>query len=376
MIDHQHHPYYPQLLQDLLRAWRAAARRKGRTAAAVDFSRRALLELDSLARELLEESYRPRPSLAFVVTDPVLREVVAADFRDRVIHHYICDYLTPIVERHLIHDCYSCRVGKGTGYGVDRLEHHIRSASHCYRDTAYCLQLDIRGYFVHIRRDLLLHQVRQLMDRLGEERDESGIRDRDRPRHHIVSFLIDQLLLREDPMRDAILVGDRSLMDRIPHSKSLRYAPPGCGLPIGNLTSQLFSNIYLSPMDHFIKRELHVRHYGRYVDDLFLVDRSRTHLMSLIDPIRHFLREAGTGLSLHPRKVKINEVHRGITFLGVTITPHGRHLKRGTFRRLMESYDDCLTQLSTGDKEEATESTSASLASIIGLIRHTTRGRG
>lgn len=336
MNDYRHSAEYKEIMADLLSAYSSATSHKSGSPSVIRFSMDALCELDELAHQLITRTYHPRPSIYFVVSNPVLREVIAADFRDRVVHHYVFDYISPMVERLLIHDCYSCRPGKGTSYGVRRLEHHIRSCSANYTVPAYCMMLDISGYFVSIRRALLHDQVMSLMDRIGSEYDERGGRKRDYPKHDLVKYLL-EILIFHNPLEDAVFVGDRSLYQRIPKGKSLRHAEPGCGLPIGNLTSQLFSNIYLNGFDHYVKRELGVRHYGRYVDDFFLIDRSRDLLLSLLEPVREYL---GTtyGLTIHPGKIRLMEVCRGVPYLGMYLKPHRRYVKSRSMRRLLHTF--------------------------------------
>lgn len=120
---------YKALLTDLLFAYYSASRAKRQKATTVRFHMQLMEGLDELVTQILNRTYRPKASICFTVVEPVTREVIAADFRDRVVHHYIYNYLTPHVEKLLIYDCYSCRLGKGTSFGIDRLEHHIRSVS-------------------------------------------------------------------------------------------------------------------------------------------------------------------------------------------------------------------------------------------------------
>src|SRR3712207_2962069 len=163
-----------ELYIDLLRAYEDASRHKKNSPGRMRFELRFEEELDELARSILDGTYVIRPCVCFVVSEPVMREVVAADFRDRVVHHYIHSYMNPFLERLLIHDCYSCREGKGTHFGVNRLEHHIRSCSQNRIRECHVLQLDIKGYFMHIDRGILLDKAYRLMEYIGRSEEHTS----------------------------------------------------------------------------------------------------------------------------------------------------------------------------------------------------------
>ncbi len=289
-------------------------------------------ELCELARQIMSFSYEIRPSSCFIVSNPVYREVIAADFRDRIVHHYICAYLEPYLEPLLIEDCYSCRRGKGTSYGINRLEHHIRSASENYTQDAYVLQLDISAYFMSINKQLLLDKAKDLMEHIGAKSDEKGVLLRQYKKHQYILYLLERLIMY-DCYEYATYKGDPKLKIKLPKHKSLRYAKDGCGLPIGNLSSQLFSNLYLNDFDHYVKRELKVKHYGRYVDDFYLIDTDQSRLRALIPIIRAYLKKTAL-LTLHPNKIKLQEVKKGVNFLGVHIKPYRRYLTNNLKKRL------------------------------------------
>ncbi len=147
------------LLTDLFKAYYDARRNKRNTPSQLRFESRLEENLIELYGELCDHRYAPRPCSCFVIEDPVKREVFASDFRDRVVHHLYYNYVAPIFERTFIYDSYSCREGKGTLFGINRLEHHLRAVTNNYTQEAYILKLDIQGYFMSIRRDLLLEKV-------------------------------------------------------------------------------------------------------------------------------------------------------------------------------------------------------------------------
>lgn len=328
---------YQLLVQYLLAAYRDARRHKAGTNNCIRFGMNREEEICELAQVILERRYAPRPSICFLVTSPVMREVVAADFRDRIVHHLIFNFLNPYMERLLIYDCYSCRKGKGTDFGVNRLEHHIRSCSRNYTRKCWVLQLDISGYFMSIDRAKLHHMACELMVFIGSKRNRYDRPLRDTLLYQWVYYLM-ELVIYHDPLQGCDYRDPERLFEQLPHSKSLRYSPPGFGLPIGNLTSQLFSNLYMNRFDHFVKRQLKVKHYGRYVDDSYYVDTNPKRLLSYVPLANEFLRRE-LGINLNLGKTKLTEASCGVAFLGVYLKPHRRYLKHQTLRRMRLKVD-------------------------------------
>ncbi|MBQ7571583.1 MAG: RNA-directed DNA polymerase [Bacteroidaceae bacterium] len=361
---------YRQLIVDLRRAYRQARKHKAGTDSCIRCSMDLEEELDELARTILDGSYAMRPSICFLVTSPVLREVIAADFRDRIVHHYIYEYMNPWLERELIDDCYSCREGKGTGYGIDRLEHHIRSCSRNYTREAWALQLDIQGYFMHINRWRLYTMAMALMVRIGRQRNAKGRLLGELPRHRIVEQLLVKLILY-NPLDNCEIRDPQGLYASLPRSKSLRFSPEGVGLPIGNLTSQMFSNLYMNGFDQWVKRVLKVRHYGRYVDDSYYIATDKAWLLGLVRPIDAYL-QSRLDLHLNLAKTKLTEVKMGVSFLGVHIKPHRRYPRSSTLRRMrqraraMTAVDERALQ-----NEDVRHQLLAQANSMLGLLGHT-----
>jgi len=361
---------YEELLNDLRVAYHKARQHKANTGSSIRCSMELEEELDELATTILDGSYAMRPSICFVVNGLVMREVIAADFRDRIVHHYIFDYLNQWLERELIEDCYSCREGKGTGYGVDRLEHHIRSCSQNYTREAWCLQLDISGYFMSIDRWKLYTMAMDLMVRIGRHRNAKGQLLKDLPKHRLVEQLLAKVILY-DPMQNCEVRDWKGLFALLPRNKSLRFAPEGVGLPIGNLTSQMFSNLYMNCFDQWVKRHLKVRHYGRYVDDSYYISVDREWLLSLVPQIDEYLRK-NLGLHLNLQKTKLTEIHQGITFLGVHLKPHRRYLKTESLLRMRQRVKEMTTVSKASLKSESVRHLMLSKAnSMLGMLSST-----
>jgi retron-type reverse transcriptase len=324
-----------ELLEDLFIAYYDARRNKRNTLNQLQFELRLEDNLLDLYHRLKNRTYRPGRSVAFVIEKPVKREVFAADFSDRVVHHLYFTYVNEIFERNFIDDSYSCRQEKGTLYGVRRLEHHIRSCSQNYTRECYVLKLDISGYFMSIDRARLYAVIEETLHRYARRKNRSGEYFSDALDYDLLLFLSRAIALH-DPVSDCIVKGRPSDWAGLPSDKSLFLTPPGCGLPIGNLTSQLFSNVYLDVFDQYVKRELHIKHYGRYVDDFYLVDNSKDRLKHCIVAIRDFLR-CRLGLVLHPRKIYLQPVCRGALFLGIIVKPYRRYAGRRTTTNFKQS---------------------------------------
>lgn len=325
---------YAQLLKDLHTAYIDARRHKRNKSYQLRFEANLEHNLSELCHELWTRRYRPQPSTCFIITDPKRREVFAAEFRDRVVHHLYYNYVHTMLERTFIQDSYSCIRKRGTHYGIRRLEQHIRQESQNYMVPCYVMKMDIRGYFMHINREKLLdvclssllkmagHRVNHLSVTTWQE-----LVDMD-----FVSYLTREIVLL-NPVEDCRVRGTYADWRDLPHDKSLFHSGEGCGLPIGNLTSQLFSNVYLNVFDQYMKRILHCRHYGRYVDDFFVVSADRGWLHSLVEPVRVFLADA-LGLSLHEGKLHIVSVRQGVEFLGAFLKPHRNYVSNATLCRM------------------------------------------
>lgn len=264
-----------------------------------------------LRKDILDKTYEPSRSTAHIVHNPVIREIFAASFRDRVVHHLVFDLVYEWWDRHFINDSYSCRVGKGTLYGIRRLDHHIRSVSGNYARKAYVLQMDIKGYFMSLSRKELYRRAMWGLDKQFKGQ-------KDTPEYEMLKSLWYKIIF-DNPVNGAKKVGDLRGWSELPASKSLFNQPAGIGIVIGNLTSQLLSNIYLDQLDRFITERLGYKHYGRYVDDFYIVvtEEKLSQLKRDIGAIREYLK--GLKLSLHPHKIRLQESSKGVEFLGAVV---------------------------------------------------------
>lgn len=288
--------------------------------------------LRNLKEALLDRTYVPGRSRAHIIFNPVIREIFAASFRDRVVHHLVFDSVYDWWDRRFIEDSYSCRIGKGTLKGIKRLDHHIRCVSENYAKRAWVMKADLQGYFMSLpRRELYKSAI------WGLDRQFAGRTDTEE--YRLLKFLWRQVIM-DDPVKGAVRVGNLKAWDQLPPTKSLFNQPPGKGIVIGNLTSQLLSNIYLDALDRFVKFDLGYKHYGRYVDDFFIVvtEDQLPQLKRDMKAIEAFLERKQ--LVLHPTKRSLQPSDHGIPFLGAVvyngfIVP-GRRVRNNMYKACQE----------------------------------------
>ncbi|MCP4123322.1 MAG: hypothetical protein GY751_16335 [Bacteroidetes bacterium] len=348
----------PDITESLFQAYYDCRRNKRNTFNALRFEQHFEANLFRLSAEIQNGSYQPGRSIAFIVDHPVKREIFAADFRDRVVHHYVINRLNPLFEMAFIGDSYACRVGKGTHYGINRIEQFIRSCSEDYRLDCYVLKLDIQGFFMHISRKLLYNRLASFIKNKYRHQDQSLILD------------LCRKIVFNDPSEYCIIKGSRDDWKGLPGSKSLFHSPPGCGLPIGNLSSQVFANFYMNPFDHFVKKELGIHNYGRYVDDFVLVHPSKDFLLSVIPSIRDYLASQ-LQLELHPKKIYLQHYSKGVNFLGVVIKPGRKYIARrtvGNFYRAIEKQNRVISK--SKPNAEDVQAFISSMNSYLGIMKH------
>lgn len=346
-------------LAELFEAYYTCRVNKRRTANALAFEVNLEENLLVLWREINQGRYRPGRSIAFIVDTPVKREIFAAEFRDRIVHHLIIDKLNPLFEREFIHDSYASRVGKGTLFGVRRLESFIQACSENDTRDTYVLRLDIAGFFMHINRTMLFARLERFIYERYPGTD----------RGLLIELV--RIVIFNDVRSNCAIRGNRSDWVGLPASKSLFGSPPGCGLPIGNLTSQIFANFYLNSFDHFVKHELGVRYYGRYVDDLVLVHRDNDYLRGLIPVLRKYLA-VNLGLELHPRKIRLQHHTHGTTFLGAVVKPRRIYIgnrAKGNFYAAIVKHGAAVAGGRPPTQGER-KAFRASVNSYLGLMRH------
>ncbi|MBF0503985.1 MAG: group II intron reverse transcriptase domain-containing protein [Candidatus Omnitrophica bacterium] len=271
--------------------------------------------LFDLYEELLSGNYRIGRTVAFVVETPKIREIWASTFRDRVVHHVIYNRLAPRFYPSFIRNSFACIPGRGTLDGSNRLWAGMRSITHNWKEQAYFLQGDVRNFFVSINKDILLGL---LTPRIHEQ------------------WLLDltRHVLFHDPRNNCLCKSTKEAFARVPRHKSLWNTPLSCGLPIGNLTSQFFANVYLDTLDQFVKHTLRAKYYYRYVDDFVILDISPGRLNDYFSRISEFCAQK-LMLELHPFKKRIAPVEKGIDFIGFVHKPYYRWLRGQTAAKMV-----------------------------------------
>jgi retron-type reverse transcriptase len=463
-----------QLLEDLLTAYYDARKHKRNTHNQLRFEINMEHEIISLCDEILNRTYEPRPSICFIINDPVKREVFAADFRDRVVHHLIFNYINPMLDPQFIPDSYSCRKGKGTLYGIRRVADFIGGRGNpswlpftcapemgrthrCAPTFAptfapttdemrslsgaemWIMKLDIQGYFMSINKQLLWHKLQAMLvganpcgcpvprgcpvsgnhndknngaKNMVENRAKniSPLRVRNTQGKHVglpqqgfsqqglpqIWYLLEKTIFN-DPRNNCIFKSRKEEWADLPSTKSLFNAAPDCGLPIGNLTSQLFSNVYLHDFDVFVTnvgakylspaptRGFNPLFYGRYVDDFILIHPDKEFLLACREKIRDYLHKE-SGLTLHPKKFYLQQSSKGVSFLGAYIKPNRMYVgnrTKGKFLRFVGETNNWVENRTNNRAKNMAENRAknisplrmpeqirATVNSYLGLMRH------
>jgi RNA-directed DNA polymerase len=304
-------------MENLLEAWKefVAGKRKKRDVQAFQF--RLMDNLFALHADLINHTYRHGGYQAFNIADPKPRKIHKASVRDRLVHHAIHRVICPFFDRAFIADSFSCRAGKGMHAAMNRFRVFARIASKNNTRTCWALKCDIRKFFASIDHATLLNILRAYIP------DDTTL-----------------LLLRE-------VTG------------SFSSTAPGVGLPLGNLTSQLFANIYMNEFDQFVKHRLRARYYIRYADDFVILFPNREWLDIILPEINAFLQN-NLKLTMHPDKIFIKTVASGMDFLGWVHFPDHRVLRTATKRRVISRV--------------AADPNPERVASYLGLLRHGNAG--
>lgn len=266
--------------------------------------------LETLAGALWNYEYKPSRGTAHVIFNPVQREIFAAPYVDRVVHHYIVSALIDWWEKRLNFESCSCRVGRGTSFGIARLDHHVRSVSQNFTKPCYVIKMDISGYFMHIKRNILYERVIGGLDKEFKNHADK--------RYLMLKHAIHEVIF-DDPVEGVKIQGSYEDWRNLPMDKSLFCQPPGQGMVIGNLTSQFFSNIYLDALDRFVTIDLEYKHYGRYVDDFYIVvtEDELAQAKQDVRVISTFLESIG--LRLNMKKTRVIPSWQGVPFLGMVV---------------------------------------------------------
>lgn len=339
------------LIEQLTEAYFDCRRNKRNKHSALEFEMQWLQNVCTLADELYDRAYTISESITFIVTRPKWREVFAASFRDRVIHHYIIRRLEPLLEQTFIDDSYNCRKGKGTLYGARRVHEMIRECSEDYTKDCYIAKFDMQGFFMSIHKPTLWGMLEDLINEQYHDVDKDLL------------LWLTKMVVMNCPEKRCRRQSPPWIWGRIPPDKSLFTTGDDYGLPIGNITSQMFANFYLTGFDKMMSGMFD--HYGRYVDDFVVVDRDKQKILRSINTMREHL--ARLHVKLHPNKFYIQHYTKGVEFVGIVSKMRRTYAGNRTvhnFERAMEECNDI------AEKEDYAERFVARMNSYAGYMIH------
>lgn len=288
--------------RNIYKAYKECRKNKSNTLNLLHFEADLLQNICHLEESLKSRTYCIGKSICFLTHSPKMREVFAAQFKDRVVHHILVKEIEPFYEKKFIYDIYNNRKDKGIHSAAKRAKKFMRQNIH-----GYYLQLDIKGFFYNLDKNILFKQ-------LFKDIDSSNLQNK-----NDILWLANKIIYH-NPTRNYHFKGDIKSLQNLPAHKTLFKLPPNKGLPIGNLTSQFFANVYMNRFDHFIKRELKAKRYIRYVDDFVLFSDRKEKLWQWYEKIKVYLK---TNLSLELRgDMRLRKNGEGLDFLGYIIRPH------------------------------------------------------
>ena len=298
---------YPKIysLGNLFLAYQKARKGKTKKNYVKEFEENLFENIKKLQLELKLQIYSPKPIKTFIIRDPKTRKISKSSFRDRIIHHALCNLIEPIFEKTFIYDSCANRKNKGTLFAIRRFESFQRKITKNLSSKAYCLKADIKHYFQEVNREVLLNIIRRKI------KCQETIR------------LIELILNNFDRIK---------------------------GMPLGNLTSQFFANVYLHELDYFVKHKLKVKYYIRYVDDFVILHKSKEQLIKCKEDIQEFLKE-NLKLELHPDKSRIVNLSKGVDFVGLRNFYHYRLLRKRNRKIAKKRFKDIIIKNSLKEKK-------------------------
>ncbi|MBI2629363.1 helix-turn-helix domain-containing protein [Candidatus Pacearchaeota archaeon] len=322
---------YSKIYDDnnLLMAWQNAKRGKTKRRYVKRFQKNLKNNLSKLQKELKNQSYEPYVLKTFILRDPKTRKISKSAFRDRIIYHALCLIIMPIFEKGFIYDSYANQIGKGTLKAIKRFDEFKRKISRNNTRECYVLKADIKHYFEEINHEILIKIIRT---KVADEK---------------VIWLIKQILKN----------------NQIGGGRSQSYHIRNKGMPLGNLTSQFFANLYLNKLDQFVKHKLKVKYYIRYVDDFVILHESKEQLEEWKIKINDFLKDK-LKIELHPSKSHVLKLSGGINFLGFRIFYYHKLIRKSNLKNFERKYNHLRILFDEGiiGREKALESLEGWLA--------------
>lgn len=330
---------YEQIIdyENLWEAYLNARKNKRFRGDVLEFTHNVEENLIQIQNELIYKTYKVGKYREFYVYDPKKRLIMALPFRDRVVQWAIYQVIEPLFDRQFIKDSYACRKGKGVQAAADRLQYWMRKLDRSY-ENPYYLKIDISKYFYRIDHDVLISILRRKIKDKG------------------LMWLLETIIHSEDT-KFGVPLGDHDFeQERI----------DGVGMPIGNLTSQLFANLYLNELDQYAKHELHAHYYIRYMDDVVILHPDKRELWKMLEEIDIFLRSE-LRLQLN-NKTAIRPIRQGIEFVGYRIWSTHRKLKKKTAKKMKRRLKYLKKAYARG--EVSADEVRSTLMSYLGYMKH------
>ncbi len=336
----------------LLDAYFDCRRLKRGTASAIMYELDYESRLVALRDRINARTYQPGKSICFVVTRPRYREVFAASFEDRIVHHYIALRLEPLFEQIFSPRTFNCRKGKGQLYGVEMLYNDVKECSQGYTLDCYIEKLDLQGFFMSINKAMLADMIDAFILAYYQGDDKEDLR-----------FLCRTVILHS-PEYNCERHSPAHYWDYLPANKSLFTNGDGYGVAIGNLFAQLFANFLLNVLDWYLLNELGFKYVGRYVDDFYIVDTDKAKLLAAVPKIRELL--ARYGLRLSPTKFYIQHYSKGVEFTGNIVKKSRIYASNRTVKNFVMA----VRRLNRAETIPEVEHAVSSLNSYLGYLRH------
>lgn len=326
--------------------------RKRRTASAVMYEVDYESKLIALRDRINARTYQPGKSICFVVTRPRYREVFAAAFEDRIVHHWVALRLEPLFEQVFSPRTFNCRKGKGQMYGINMLRNDVIICSQNYTRDCYIMKLDLQGFFMSINKAMLARMLDAFILEYYQGDDIEDLR------------YLSQVLILHSPEKNCERHSPAYYWDYLPANKSLFTNGDGSGVAIGNLFAQLFANFLLNVLDWFLLKDLGYKYVGRYVDDFYIIDTDKAKLLADVPRIRELL--ASYDLKLSPTKFYIQHYSKGVEFTGSVVKKQRVY----TCNRTVKNFVMAVRRLNAAKTVPEVEHAVSSINSYLGCLRH------
>lgn len=336
---------------NMLQSYYDCRKRKRRTASAVVFEMDYEARLVALRDRINARAYTPGKSICFVVTRPRYREVFAASFEDRIVHHYIGLRLEPLFEKVFSPRTFNCRKGKGQLYGIETLKRDMWEESAGYTTDCWVMKLDLKGFFMSIDKALLAEKTDRFILDYYDGEDIEDLR------------YVCQVVILHCPEKNCERHSPAAMWEHLPANKSLFTNGEGKGVAIGNLFAQLFANFLLNGLDWYLE-EIGIARHGRYVDDFYSIHRGKAVLLTAVPKIREYLK--GYGLQLNERKFYLQHYSKGVEFTGMVVKPGRVYI----CNRVLTNFIAAVRRLNAAANMRQIAHAVDSINSYLGLLRH------